>query len=664
MNFLKPVAFYLLFLIPIIVLLYFLKLKRKRHVVPSVILWLKTIKNIKTNIPFARLRKNLLLPLQILFLLLAILGLSRPAWKGQTKLGKHTILIIDNSASMQATDIKNSRFDSAKKNAKELVERLNPSDRMLLIEAGATPTIKVTFTSDKLKLKDAIEKLRPYDVISDMKMALELAASTAKGLEGAEIVILSDTAMDEQSSSINQGEWASDFSRGRTDIFGKRCNNVAITKFNVARIHSDSVKYQPFCELMNFSEIEQNPMAYLSIDGHIISGKAINLPPGERKAIRWDDVDDQNFDQNILQVELELQDDLKVDNVAYAILRKVQKLRTLLVIEEKNLFLERVIETQPNASLNTISLRKYLGPTDNDIVIFNNVVPKDIPEGNSIFINPKAGMSFISAVTENTSTSVISVNENHPLMDAVSLTGFKVSSYLKYRLPDWGIPLVETTDVPLIWFGEQNNRKIIVFAFDAFNLEVSDFPLRYECYILMANCLNWLGPAFLPIEKDSVRVGEPVTINLSYPDEVEQVIVKYPDGNTSQFSGEENIIFTETLLTGVYEVWVFVLGGREGQRRAGKAPSAQNLRRRLLLSPGIHPPKTETDDRLYGKFAVNLLDEAESNIMPTSPKQSSKETATATTSVTTQKELWNWLVFIALVVLTLEWWVYHRRVLD
>jgi len=624
MNFLKPIAFYLLFLIPIVVLLYFLKLKRKRHVVSSVILWLEAIEDMKANVPFARLRKNLLLPLQILFLLLAILGLARPAWKGQTELGQHTILIIDNSLSMQATDAKNSRFESAKIHAMQLVDSLNLSDRMLLIEAGATPTIKVTFTSDKLKLKDAVEKLCAYDVISDMKMALELAASTAKGLEGAEIVILSDTTPDEQSSPINP----SDFSRRKTHIFGKRCNNVAITKFSMARIHNDSVKYQPFTELMNFSEVEQNPMAYLSIDGHIIQGEAVNLPPGERKAIRWDDVDDRNFDQNILQVELELQDDLEVDNVAYAVLRKKQKLQVLLVSEEKNLFLEKAIETQPNASLNTISPGKYLSPTDNDIVIFNSVVPKDIPDGNTIFINPKAGLPFMSAVTENTPISIISVNENHPLMDSVSLTGFKVSSYLQYELPDWGIPLAETTDSPLIWAGEQKKRKIIVFAFDVFNREISQFPLSYECPILMANCLNWLGPAFRPIEKDTVKVGEPVAINLSHPDEAERVTVKYPNGNISQnlFSAKAEITFTETLLTGVYEVWV--------------------------------------DDVLYGKFAVNLLDEAESNITPTLSKQSSKATATATTSVTTQKEFWNWLVFIALVVLTLEWWVYHRRVLD
>ena len=628
MNFLKPTAFYLLFLIPIIVLFYFLKLKRKRHVVPSVILWLEAIEDMKANVPFARLRKNLLLPLQVLFLLLVILGLARPAWKSQTELGKHTILVIDTSASMQATDVKNNRFASAKLHAMELVENLTPSDKMLIIEAGATPTIRVTFTSDKLKLKDAIERLRPYDVITDMKLALALAASTAKGMAGAEMVILTDTAMEEQSSAVSQDSWSFDLNRRKIDILGKLGNNVAITSFNVARIYGDTVKYQIFAELMNFSETEHHPTAYLAIDGHIIDAAVVNLPPGDRKTILFSDVDDRGFDQNILQVELELADDLQVDNIAYAILRQEQRLRVLLVSEEKNLFLAKAIETQPNVSLNTISPKKYLGPADSDMVIFNNFVPEKIPEGNVIFINPKAGLPFMPAVTENAPTAVISVNESHPLMDAVYLTGFKVSSYLKYEeLPDWGIPLAETTNSPLIWVGERNDCQIIVFAFDAFNREVSIFPLGYECPILMANCLNWLGPAFRPIEQDSVKVGQPVAVNLSHPDEVEQTIVKYPDGNTSPnlFSGEAKIIFTETLLTGVYEVWV--------------------------------------DDELYGKFVVNLLDERESDIMPIRSKESPQGRATATL-VTKQRETWHWFVLIALAVLTFEWWVYHRRIMD
>ena len=102
---------------------------------------------------------------------------------------------------------------------------------------------------------------------------------------------------------------------------------------------------------------------------------------------------------------------------------------------------------------------------------------------------------------------------------------------MEYELPDWGIPLVETTASPLIWLGEQLNRKGIVFSFDAFDLKTSKFALSYACPILIANCLNWLGPAFCPISPDNVKTGMPVTINLNHPDEIEQITVNTPDGN-------------------------------------------------------------------------------------------------------------------------------------
>ena len=66
MNFLNPLAFWLLGLVPVIVLLYLLKLKRKPRVVSSTLLWFRAVQDLEANAPFQRLRKNLLLFLQLL----------------------------------------------------------------------------------------------------------------------------------------------------------------------------------------------------------------------------------------------------------------------------------------------------------------------------------------------------------------------------------------------------------------------------------------------------------------------------------------------------------------------------------------------------------------------------------------------------------------------
>ena len=651
MDFLKPTALYLSFLISIIVLLYFLKLKRKRYVVSSVIFWLQAIEDMRANVPFARLRRNLLLPLQILFMLIVVLGLARPAWKSHSQLGKHTILIMDSSASMQAIDHgqpPHSRFEAAKTAAMELVDSLSTGEQIMLIEAGTKPTIKATFTTDKLKLRDVISELCVTDAAAEFNLALELALSTAKGLEGSEIIVLSDNAV--KLSTVETGvEPLSNLDEDKPVIrfltFGERNLNVAITQFNVTRNDNDSTKweyeapaeYQAFVELRNFSEIVLRPLVYLSIEGHNIASDVVNLQPGDRKGITLS-FDDKGFDMHALKIELDVNDALKVDNFAYAILHKAEKLKVLLIREERNRYLEKALLTNPNVQLRQLKPNQYLGTTSDDITIFYNTIPKEIPEGNVIFINPKSGLPFMPVAIEKGPTSVVSQNENHPVMRFVDLTNLEVRIGLEYELPDWGIPLVETTASPLIWLGEQFNRKGIFFSFDAFDLKTSKFALSYACPILMANCLNWLGPAFRAIVPDNVKTGMPVTINLSHPfiafegrpEETEQVAINSPDGNifhldiSKNLSGNGSLVFTNTAMTGIHEVFA--------------------------------------DDKLMGKFAVNLLNEQESNIMPQTPKQHEEGKTSGTTLTITYKELWGRFMLLGLLILAVEWWVYHRRV--
>src|SRR5580700_620544 len=109
--------------VPLLLLLYFLKLRRREIAVSSTILWRKTIQDLQVNAPFQRLRRNLLLFLQLLLLLLLLLALSRPVTNYHPGAGKATVFLIDRSGSMSARDIDgHSRLDEAKRRAKEYVD--------------------------------------------------------------------------------------------------------------------------------------------------------------------------------------------------------------------------------------------------------------------------------------------------------------------------------------------------------------------------------------------------------------------------------------------------------------------------------------------------------------------------------------------------------------
>src|SRR3954470_23460192 len=91
--------------VPLLLVLYFLKLRRREMEVSSTLLWKKAIQDLQVNAPFQRLRRNLLLILQMALLLALCLALTRPVTFFKPGAGKSTVILIDRSASMSATDI-------------------------------------------------------------------------------------------------------------------------------------------------------------------------------------------------------------------------------------------------------------------------------------------------------------------------------------------------------------------------------------------------------------------------------------------------------------------------------------------------------------------------------------------------------------------------------
>src|SRR5215218_7750769 len=108
--------------VPSLLILYFLKLRRREMPVPSTLLWKKAVQDLQVNAPFQRLRRNLLLFLQLLLLFLLLLAFSRPVTNYTPGAGTTTVILIDRSASMSAKDpdLKgNTRLDEAKRRARD-----------------------------------------------------------------------------------------------------------------------------------------------------------------------------------------------------------------------------------------------------------------------------------------------------------------------------------------------------------------------------------------------------------------------------------------------------------------------------------------------------------------------------------------------------------------
>src|SRR5207237_4292423 len=91
-----PAALVLFFVPPLIILLYFLRLRRKPISVSSTYLWKKSIEDLHVNRLMQWLRRNVLLLLQLLAVLTLIYAALGPRLPGTLVGGQHYILVIAN----------------------------------------------------------------------------------------------------------------------------------------------------------------------------------------------------------------------------------------------------------------------------------------------------------------------------------------------------------------------------------------------------------------------------------------------------------------------------------------------------------------------------------------------------------------------------------------
>ncbi|NOG52725.1 MAG: VWA domain-containing protein [Planctomycetes bacterium] len=169
--------------LPALVLLYFLKLRRREVRVSTTMLWLQSVEDLEANAPFQRLKPSLLFWLQVLVVAAVLLALARPTREieGSGADSEHVILMIDVSASMQALldpDGQTTRFDDARRRARELLDRLirrSTRPQVMLMSVGHRPTTVVPWTGDLPVIRAALDDLQVRDEPARFGPAMQLA---------------------------------------------------------------------------------------------------------------------------------------------------------------------------------------------------------------------------------------------------------------------------------------------------------------------------------------------------------------------------------------------------------------------------------------------------------------------------------------------------------
>src|SRR5262249_9499963 len=174
-----PAAVVLFCIPPLIILLYFLRLKRKPIPVASTFLWKKSIEDLHVNRLMQWLRRNVLLLLHLLAILVMIYGVLGPRLHGAVFGGRHYILMLDNSASMSATDVAPSRLEWAKSEALKEIDAATDADIGMVVVFSDVAESRQSYTSNRAQLRRAVGAIKPTRRTTRLDEALALAASLA-----------------------------------------------------------------------------------------------------------------------------------------------------------------------------------------------------------------------------------------------------------------------------------------------------------------------------------------------------------------------------------------------------------------------------------------------------------------------------------------------------
>lgn len=669
MSFLAPSALALLGLLPVIVLLYFLKLKRREEPISSTYLWRRAVEDLRANAPFQRLRRNLLLWLQLALLALAVVALARPASRVLRREGRRFICLIDTSASMAARDVRPNRLAEAKRQALELVANMAGEDRMMLMTFDVKPTILVPLTDDTARLRAAVNALEPRQTTTDFAAAVDLVAALGAQLRGAEVYLLSDGGF-EADSLTETPDLPLRYIR-----IGQTGENLGITACEARRSLERPGETQVFVKVQNFGSLEADarlelylhPLEPGSAGGlgppQLLDARRVKVPAGDSVGVVFPYGTPESPTApapGLLRVVLAHEDDLAEDNTAWLVLEAPHKVRTL-VVSPGNYFLETALRNDPLAAAQVVGPEEFdrevsseaLALGEFDLVIFDRHTPRSLPPGAYLFLGavpPLEGFSFRGEVEQPV---VVDWDQVHPLNRFVNYSHLFLERASLLEVPADAHTLVEGDSGPLLLYWSSPGYRVVVAAFDPL---ASRWPLRASFPVFLANAVRVLGGVESAGGAWSVRPGS--TITFTVPPGTSQVTVTYPDGRSAQVP-----VRYELVTSGPGRPSEAPQGRSEGREAVGRSQEAPPGQVTFGDTYRCGPYLFTLGEKARRFFVVNLLEPRESDITPRPRLRWRRGTVAGRSQVVREnREFWPWFVLAALAVCLTEWYIYNRRV--
>jgi Mg-chelatase subunit ChlD len=620
MGFLGPSVFILgAVLLAAIVASYLLRPRRPVRRVSSTFLWLAALHELEAQRPWRRVPPSLLLLLQIAALAALIGAVARPFVMTTQSTGSFTVALLDGSASMQATDVKPSRFEVARGRVGQMIAALEPAQQLAIVSLDDQPHVIAQPSSDQALLERELAAARATTQAANLAAALSVASSVAEGHADAQVVVVADGSLDRSQAPANFALPVRYVGVGSSTV-----SNLAVAGLTTRLTDG---RLSALARVVNTGSQPAVATLTLKVDGNRFDAHSLSIDPNASANQEWDDLPPA---AHTLEASLDQPDDFGLDNAAWAVLGGDRPTRVLLV-SDGNVFVEHALRLRAGTQVTRVSPGDYTPQNQNqayDLIVLDGFAPPSLPAGASVLLlHPPPNNGLLTAGADIAVSGVSAARQSDPLLANVPLAGTHVSQSRRLTAPPWADPVLTSPETPLLLVGEQDGRRIGVLGFD---VHQSDLPLQPGFPVLMQHLLDWLVPQ-ASTATPVVQVGEAVAL-APLPETVSLDVVT-PDGHRVQVGPPFPIpAFTATTTPGLYQV--------VQQDAAGRQSSAS--------------------------FAANFVDANQSKLAP--GVDSGAPSAPATNRpLEAPHEFWEALVVAGLVLLGLEvalaWWQFAARTL-
>lgn len=481
--------------VPIIIILYLMKPKGTRKVVPSVLLWKNTEKNERSTTFSKKLIKNILMFLEILALIcLTFAAMSPMVKRGMKGSNKSSIIVIDTSGSMQFKD-KNgtTRFSQAIQDAKDYVE--TSGGDISIVTCGASNEVLANGSHDKGKLKRILSNIQVTDTAGDISKSEGLLESLKK----EEIIIFTDgdgaSRLEEMSQKMSVD----------IKVYGDVTSNVGISqmsmKQNDAGTYDVAIGYHTKGEGSHKFDI-----SLYDADGSLIEVRTVDAEGNAGSTVL---MMNKSVKGDYVKAELSGidSDGLDRDNTAYAIKSVSDEVQAYMV-GVGNTYFEKAYTAITGNTMLKITNDADIPAGENVLAIYDRA---DLVTGNY----PGIVEGYSDKDSEKVSGAIVTVRTGDLIGDMNDYT-FGASDLSVLECPEWASPLMvinagSEDEKVVAYYGENEGVRKVVLGFDIRNTE---YPLMAEFPIFVAEAVTYITDDSL-VHSKYIQAGEGLSLSPS-----------------------------------------------------------------------------------------------------------------------------------------------------